>query len=789
MWKKPTLCGVIIALGGAIAIVGAQERSQPATLIPPQSARQLVPPSGQLSEELQSVQQEVVNEYANRGEGQGQRPLPGRRTATRVLRPGAESTTELPSRRWRSQEVTPASYGEPASSRSSFEANPYIDGDSGDEPEVPSILSGNRPRRNQPATQPPAATGSEGVEVTSPGASPRVLNPAATGSLSDASSSAAPSRPQAAPGLPRQVQPGQVESRPLPTQIGSRAPTETPAQEPLLNATQGSPSDAVAEERRVASNPNVSNPAISNPAIPNPNATQSSNTSPTRSASVARISMDSVGAQLRITGEGPSILKVGKPASYKIQARNISNVEAKDAIVKLRLPAWVSLIDASSSVGTIDRTTEGGERVIEWNITTIPSTSLQELNLQVVVKENRPFDMSTEWSTAPIYTTNRIQVTQPKLEVAVNGPAEIVYGQKTVLNISVANSGNGAAENVIVTLPEEIGGQRTVLGTIPAGGIESVQVELTARKQGSMQVTANVAADGDISQIGEHRIMVRRASLEVDVQAPQFKFAGSVAEVKIIVQNVGDAPANSVIAAAALPVGAKYEGGITTAEPVDGGIKWEVGELAPGARMQYSVLCSLNEAGNAHFEAGVRDSTQLGAADSADTRVETVAELVLEVKDPKGPIPVNEEVIYELTVRNRGTKIANGVNLIAQFSEGIDPTEGVGMESTIADGQVVFETIPTMRPGQEIVLRVKAKAGAAGNHVFRAHLTCADPDTHRVFEGTTRYFDARGLGDSTGSSLNQIEPLRRGGATPTPTAPESTEQPTPATQPALTFPR
>jgi hypothetical protein len=60
-------------------------------------------------------------------------------------------------------------------------------------------------------------------------------------------------------------------------------------------------------------------------------------------------------------------------------------------------------------------------------------------------------------------------------------------------------------------------------------------------------------------------------------------------------------------------------------------------------------------------EVAARGAADLAATNSITTRVDAVADLVLSVADPKGPLPVGEQVPYEITVRNRGTRSAENV--------------------------------------------------------------------------------------------------------------------------------
>ena len=110
-------------------------------------------------------------------------------------------------------------------------------------------------------------------------------------------------------------------------------------------------------------------------------------------------------------------------------------------------------------------------------------------------------------------------------------------------------------------------------------------------------------------------------------------------------------------------------------------------------------------------------------------RVEAMAELHLDVKEPQGPIPVGEETTYEVRVHNRGTKAAQDIQVMAYFSQGIEPTSAEGCPHRIMPGQVAFNPIASLPAGEEVTLKVRACADAVGNHIFRAEVHCAAGNT------------------------------------------------------------
>ncbi len=117
-----------------------------------------------------------------------------------------------------------------------------------------------------------------------------------------------------------------------------------------------------------------------------------------------------------------------------------------------------------------------------------------------------------------------------------------------------------------------------------------------------------------------------------------------------------------------------------------------------------------------------------------------MADLRLDVKDPEGPVPVGADASYELHVRNRGTKAAENVEVLVYFSNGVEPISADGQPNRLSPGQVVFDQIPAIPPATELVLKVRAKAALAGNHVFRAEVHCKTIGTRLVREEVTHFY-------------------------------------------------
>ena len=449
---------------------------------------------------------------------------------------------------------------------------------------------------------------------------------------------------------------------------------------------------------------------------------------------------------------GPTAIGINKLSNYKITITNNTNLEAGKLSIGIQIPDTVDLQNINTTIGRHDTTDGVEEPRLIWTVDNVAPQTTHTMGITAVPRTADPFDMQVRWSFAPQIGSTHVRVTKPQLAMKISGPTELLFGEKAIYDVTILNPGKGAAEQVTVALPEALGGERELIGDIPAGGEKRFNVELSARTAGSLSLTTTAFAEGNIKTTANHDIIVRRANLAMTIDGPPMKYAGSVGQYHVTVQNTGDATAADVVGIIALPSGVKYISGVNNAQSSDSGLKWNIGTMTAGDTRDFKINCQLDAAGDLMIQAGVRGAGDLAATSQSQTTVETIADLVLSVADPKGPLPTGDQIDYKISVKNRGTRTANGVNLVMQFSEGIEPVKADGFRNKIATGQVIFDPIVRIEPGQEVILSVTASAIKSGTHIFRAQLTCTESDSREIAEGTTRFF-----GDAVKVKAQQID--------------------------------
>jgi uncharacterized repeat protein (TIGR01451 family) len=474
---------------------------------------------------------------------------------------------------------------------------------------------------------------------------------------------------------------------------------------------------------------------------------------------------------LSVKTRGPKTMVVGKVATYVINLSNHSEGSAKEVVVRMNIPAWVEVAQQEATLGNARlQPDDSGHSVLSWTVGSLSGRADEKLTLGLIPRSSRALDLGVTWTFAPASTTTQIQVQEPKLQMSVSGPQDLLFGETKVYTVTISNPGTGDAENVVLNLLPLVAGERTAgvrqLGTLSAGSSRTVEVELTARQTGRIHVRAEATADAGLTARGDQEVQVRRAALEVVAEGAPKKFAGTRSRYAIRVTNSGDALASNVVVAATLPAGAQTvassDGGMLN--PQTGQVQWSLGDVRPGASRVLEVECTLVSPGDNRLEVKTVAEGDLNAVASVSTQVEALADLKLTVNDPQGAVAVGDDVTYEVRIVNRGTKAAEDIQIYGYFSEGIEPTSVQGWKGSLSEGEVVLQSIPRLGPGQEMLVRIQAQARRAGDHVFRAEVESKEPQTKLAVEEWTRFYtgdDASMEAEETRTAGDADNPPRR----------------------------
>jgi uncharacterized repeat protein (TIGR01451 family) len=441
--------------------------------------------------------------------------------------------------------------------------------------------------------------------------------------------------------------------------------------------------------------------------------------------------------KIQIMTRVPQTIRVGAPSMFEIVAINQGDQLVEDVFVVTTLPKWVKLAANETTHGSA-ATVEGE---LQWQVGRLAAGARASWKMQLVPQENRDFQLSTRWTIQPLGLATQVQVIQPELQLSLAGPSEMTYGETKIFTVRVTNTGNGAASDVTLRVSPGVEDGLSI-GRIGAGGSKLIELELTAEQAGEMKIQAAVSVAGSEALQKELSIVILRPELTLEVEGPNNNFAGAPVKYQIQVSNEGDTVARDVTVNAVLPTGARYLQSGKPTETVKRNMSWDIGVVEPGATRRFEFECILLSEGENKLSMRVEAVAAETRSAMAVTRVRGVADLKLIVSDPAGPVKMDEMATYEIQVINRGTRVAHGIDVIAQFGYGVEPVKVTGRTAELIPGQVVFDSIASIAPGEKVTLKVYARADKEGRHKIRVKLVGRDPATTLIQEEMTWFLPA-----------------------------------------------
>lgn len=444
---------------------------------------------------------------------------------------------------------------------------------------------------------------------------------------------------------------------------------------------------------------------------------------------------------------GPKTITVGREVTYRVLLANRGDVGADKVVTRITIPEGAEVVGTKAAAGTVDRSQSvAGDGTLLWQTDHLAAGGIAKLDVRLIARTGRPIELGVNHSHKPIDGRTLVQVQEPKLDLELVGPEEVLYGKPQTFRLTISNPGTGAAENVRLHLTPPGGdADRSTsheFGLIAAGGESTVEIELTAREAGQLAINAAADADGDVSCAVTKEVFCRRPKLVVDWRGPSDRYAGAPAVYYFRVRNPGTAVAPGVVLTVDLPEGFEVLAGADTPAVENQRIAFRAGALRPGDDKFFELRGILRQGGTNEItlRAVGSDETRSGRV-LATTEVIALADLKLDVLDPKGPVATGQEIAYEIRVTNRGSNDAHDVRVIGLFSEGIEPHHVDGGTSETVDGRVAFDVVDRIAAGEERVFTIHARAYEEGTHLFRAEVLCSDLEIKLAAEETTRFFE------------------------------------------------
>ncbi|MEO1618790.1 MAG: hypothetical protein AAFV88_23265 [Planctomycetota bacterium] len=426
---------------------------------------------------------------------------------------------------------------------------------------------------------------------------------------------------------------------------------------------------------------------------------------------------------LRVITHGPRSVMIRQTQEFEIRVENRGSIDATGLMVRARVPEWAEVKGQSVSKGQVEsQTLESSDRLV-WSIDSLAAGQSERMFVRLRATKSGIHPLDVDWTLLPQKSVAKIEVREPKLDLVIEGPGEVVFGESQTYRVRVLNPGDGIAPNVVFTLsPNSKNPQSQRIGDIPSGKEAQFEVELTAQDLGDLKINGLASGDLGLNAQAEKTVQVSSAALEAVLAGPEMQYQDTDAVYALQLTNTGSASSKNIEAVLTLPQGAAYRGGIDGARLRGNQLVWLLESLAPGETREFEFTCAMTAPGKQAISFAANGSAAGKTGVALDTVVESIADLVMTIQDPAAPAPVGSEVVYEIVIKNRGSRQARDVRAVAQFSNGIEPRRIEGHSGEVLTGQVLFDPISAIQPGQELRIRVVAVAEVGGHHRFRTEI-------------------------------------------------------------------
>ncbi|MCZ2343236.1 MAG: DUF11 domain-containing protein [Bacteroidales bacterium] len=266
------------------------------------------------------------------------------------------------------------------------------------------------------------------------------------------------------------------------------------------------------------------------------------------------------------------------------------------------------------------------------------------------------------------------------------------------------------------------------LGTLAVGESAPVTVTMATARRGDIGCEAWVTCTGTAAMT----VAVKEPKLEVAVASPKRVVIGSKYAVEYTVTNVGDVAVDSIQCS--------RESGDIPAVP-----GMMIPSLAPGESRAFSAEFRASNAGSQTHMLTAVTTDGLYASTSAQTLVEGVPALRMEVVDLADPVEKGGETTYEIRVLNTGTAPDSNVTVTCPLPGQLKLEATTGPTTATVQHLntltlVRFDPIRELAPKTEAVFRVKVRAIGSGDVRFTTQMTSANLTTSVTKEESTRVY-------------------------------------------------
>ncbi|KAA3608731.1 MAG: DUF11 domain-containing protein [Planctomycetota bacterium] len=428
-----------------------------------------------------------------------------------------------------------------------------------------------------------------------------------------------------------------------------------------------------------------------------------------------------VAPSINIAKVGPARAVVGDEFQYDIQVKAGTGISARGVTVTDTLPAGIRYVRS-----TPPATVRG--QSLSWNLGDLAQNGSKKVQVTVTAERTGKFtncaEVKAEGGSLSDKDCADTVVTAPKLALSLTGPAEVLKCDPIEYKLTVSNGGDAPATNVKIsdTLPNGLvtadskNAVNYTVASLPAGQSKSFTFKASALRGGEFTNRATATADGGLKSEASAKTVVRQPVLKVAKSGPEKRFVGRPVVFDVTVTNTGDGLARDTVLTDRLPAGTEFRSASDGGRLVEGVVTWNLGNLAPKASKKVRLTVMTSQSGVVRNTATAKAYCADAVSDSAETRVEGIPAILLEVVDVEDPVEVGTNTKYVITVTNQGSAPASNIRITLTLPRQIQYVSSDGPTTARSTAnQLSFAPLATLAPKAKATFEVTVKAVGEGD--------------------------------------------------------------------------
>lgn len=442
----------------------------------------------------------------------------------------------------------------------------------------------------------------------------------------------------------------------------------------------------------------------------------------------------------------PAEVKVGKPATFVIQVRNVGTAEALNVEVHDSIPTGMQLVDATPQplAGS-----QNGTMV--WQLGAMPAGDERSITMQLIPREEGELG-SVARVTFEAAASVRTRSTRPQLKITQRAPQKVLIGQQLEIELEISNIGTGEATGVILQedVPEGLDHPRgrqldNALGSLRPGETRREILRLRAVEPGMIRNIVHLVAEDAKEVTHAVDVEVVAPDLGVQLSGPSRRFLERQATYMVNIQNAGTAPATNV------EVIAYLDRGFTFVSTENNGaydsnrhaVLWSIVNLPPGDSGSVPLTLLPIEEGDQAIRLEAIADLDTRAQSESTVSVESQSELTFSIADTADPIELGSETTYEIKVKNSGSRNDTNVQVRMIVPPGIELLESDSDVQTDGRGGVAFAPHKNLSTGGDLIYRIRVRGVQPDTHIIKAIVTSDQSPVPVTKEESTKVYADR----------------------------------------------